>query len=329
LRLSPFIIRVYDGIALGDRAARAGHGLGAGITRQALALEAGRLELTPAERFRRPLVLVTALLLLLLAGIATATYIGVRATARDNGPVTLIGGAGISTIGPDGRLHTIVRCPPTVECGALQSVDWSPDGRSLAYSINTFAAGSPHAGLHVLDTSSGKDKHILGGELGCLAPIDLDWSPDGARLVYACEKGAPHEPASGIYLIEPDGSNGVLLRTALVRSPLFSVVVAGREADRVRPRNTRAIGDLHLRPCGLSYRTLLVAGGSAPAWSPDGKTIAYQVDCGVKFATPTGRDVTPIPGPLRVTRSAYRACRCGRNRTARRSRSERRTRGPT
>jgi Sigma-70, region 4 len=63
---------------------------------------------------RLRLLLITALLLLILAGIATATYIGVRAVASpvagDNGPVTLIGDAGISTIGPDGRLHTVVRC---------------------------------------------------------------------------------------------------------------------------------------------------------------------------------------------------------------------------
>jgi Sigma-70, region 4 len=100
---------------------------------------------------RLRLLLITALLLLILAGIATATYIGVRAVASpvagDNGPVTLIGDAGISTIGPDGRLHTVVRCRPTDWCGVLQSVAWSPDGRWLAYAVNTFAANSPIAGL--------------------------------------------------------------------------------------------------------------------------------------------------------------------------------------
>jgi Tol biopolymer transport system component len=38
---------------------------------------------------------------------------------------------------------------------------------------------------------------------------------------------------------------------------------------------------------------LLVRGGTAPAWSPDGKTIAYRGRCGVRLMTPTGRDVTP------------------------------------
>jgi hypothetical protein len=89
------------------------------------------------------LVLVAALLLLLLAGIATATYIGVRAARHENGPVTLIEHASISTIGPDGRLHTVVSCQLTYECDVLLSVDWAPDGRRLAYSINSFTTGNP------------------------------------------------------------------------------------------------------------------------------------------------------------------------------------------
>lgn len=247
---------------------------------------------------RLRLLLATALLLLLLAGIATATYIAVRAATADNGPVTLIGGAGISTIGPDGRLHTVVRCPPTSECGVLQSVDWSPDGRQLAYSINTFAANSPHAGLHVLDTTSGQDKHVLGGELGCLAPFDLDWSSDGTRLAYACAMSGPGWPRPGLYVIEPDGSDRMLLRTGLTgrhSSPSWSpdgtrIVFAFGEGRR---------SAIYLFELASSRRTLLVADGASPAWSPDGKTIAYRGDCGVKLVAPDGRDATPISGPFR------------------------------
>jgi Tol biopolymer transport system component len=28
-------------------------------------------------------------------------------------------------------------------------------------------------------------------------------------------------------------------------------------------------------------------------WSPDGQTIAYETRCGIRLATPTGRNVTP------------------------------------
>jgi hypothetical protein len=243
----------------------------------------------PQAAPRVRLVIATALLLLLLAGIATATYIGVRAATGDNGPVTLIGHAGIATIGTDGRLHTIVRCTPSYECGVLQSVDWAPDGRRLAYSINTFAAGSPNVGLHVLDTRTGKDKHIPSGELGCVAPFDLDWSPDGARLTYSC--------GWGIYVIEPDGSNQMRLTRGL----------AGRQSSPSwSPDGTRiafAFGNrgwstIYLFDLATARWTPLVD-GSAPAWSPDGKTIAYRGDCGVKLTTPRGRDVTPFLGPFR------------------------------
>jgi WD40-like Beta Propeller Repeat len=243
------------------------------------------------------LVLVAALVLLLLAGIATATYIGVRAATGENGGVTLIGGAGISAIGRDGRLHTVVRCPPTWECGVLQSMDWSPDGRRLAYSIDTFAANNPNAGLHVLDARTGEDSHIRGGDLGCLAPFDLDWSPDGTRLAYACGTG-PGWPEPGIYAIAPDGSGRIRLASGLAgrpSSPSWSpdgtrIAFASEESGR---------SEVYVLDLATSRRTLLVADGAAPAWSPEGSTIAYRVDCGVKLATPEGRDATPISGPFR------------------------------
>jgi len=34
-------------------------------------------------------------------------------------------------------------------------------------------------------------------------------------------------------------------------------------------------------------------GGTAPAWAPDGRTIAYQTRCGIRLVTPRGKDVTP------------------------------------
>ena len=40
-------------------------------------------------------------------------------------------------------------------------------------------------------------------------------------------------------------------------------------------------------------RRLVARDGDSPNWSPNGRTIAYRGTCGIKLATPTGKDVTP------------------------------------
>ena len=41
-----------------------------------------------------------------------------------------------------------------------------------------------------------------------------------------------------------------------------------------------------------SHRRLVATGGTASAWSPDGRVIAYQTHCGIRLVTPAGKDVT-------------------------------------
>jgi len=38
---------------------------------------------------------------------------------------------------------------------------------------------------------------------------------------------------------------------------------------------------------------LLATSAADPAWSPDGRTIAYDGECGIRLVTATGHDVTP------------------------------------
>ncbi len=72
--------------------------------------------------------------------------------------LTIIGGAGISTIGRGGRLATLFRCRPSRDCFDLESIAWSPDGRRLAFSVTTVGAVSAYNGLHVYDAATGRDR---------------------------------------------------------------------------------------------------------------------------------------------------------------------------
>lgn len=258
----------------------------------------------------RALVLAAALLLL-LAGIATGTYLLVRPGAAPPpkpGALTVIGGstngsAAIAEVLPGGKLVVVWHCPGNVFCGDLTSVDWSPDGRHVAFVLDEIGGRSAYIGLHILDTRTGRDLHIpsvrlahpmasqpmsvfsvlLAQEvrrLGCSFPGEVAWSPDGRRLAYACRRG--------IFTIRSDGSGRRLLPTGLrsVSSPSWS-------PDGRRMAFVSAGGSIYVVGLDGSGRRLVARHGGSPDWSPDGRVIAYESVRGVRLVTPGGVDVTP------------------------------------
>jgi Tol biopolymer transport system component len=190
---------------------------------------------------------------------------------------------GVSTLGADGRLHPIARCPDGASwCGETEGIAWSPDGTRLAVGVTSVGNANPYNGLHVIDPATGADRTIrpcrpADGECDW---FDVTWSPDGSKLAYVS--------GGVIAVVDSDGSQRSVITAGA--SPSWSPDgqwLAFAASSEVR-------SELYIIRADGTDRRLVVADGSAPAWSPSGATIAYHAGCGgIKLVTPAGRDVTP------------------------------------
>lgn len=271
----------------------------------------------PVRRIRRQrpigrLALLIGVLLLLLVAVATATYLVLHhgaARRPHSGALTVsVGGYNarwpvkIVEVLPHGRTVVIWRCPVqgTISCGEPEGVDWSPDGRHVAFTVDAFNVGNdpPYLGLHILDIQTGRDIRLIGEfstqrpRSGCAAPAAVAWSPDGKTLAYDC---AAFNARSRIWLVAADGSHRSRLLTGTLRASWPSWSPDGtRIAFAVTLSGTHN-GIYTVRVDGAGLRRV-VSVGSAPDWSPDGREIAYRAKGGVRLVTPAGRDVTPARG---------------------------------
>jgi Tol biopolymer transport system component len=206
-------------------------------------------ESRPAGRSWVRVALIAAVVFVLLAAIATATYLATRQGAEppaQSAQLTIVataaGGNGVASIvavETGGHTRTLWRCPGKRFCGDLTSLAWSPDGTRLAFTLDELGGRSPYVGLHIVTLSTGRDRHIpslplasatrpqpasvlekLGRQairrLGCPTPTDLAWSPGSRRLAYSCAFGFGIWPApSSIFVIRADGSHRTRIRTGV------------------------------------------------------------------------------------------------------------------
>ncbi len=144
-----------------------------------------------------------------------------------------------------------------------KKMDFSPDGRWIVYD-RFREEGRPERAVYLLATDGGQETPLLDTTASHLFPL---WTPDGQRVVYVTEAeadlwsvrvadgqrtGTPQSVAKGL---------GRLLPMAITKSgELYYGLRSGKTDVAI--------------PSGL-VKTEFPGLNSAPAWSPDGKTLAY------------------------------------------------------
>jgi Tol biopolymer transport system component len=151
---------------------------------------------------------------------------------------------------------------------------WSPDGRTIAFGQFTDADA-----VWTIGETGEALSYLTGG-------TDPSWSPSGALIAYTARQGR----CDGVYSIKPSGTGlRALIRprmrgghcNAQARHPDFSPAGHFVAYTRVLRRRVggrmRFLNDIAIVNVRTLRRRLVTRSGRAtqPAWSPDGRRLAY------------------------------------------------------
>jgi len=166
----------------------------------------------------------------------------------------------IYTVDPDGSDPTRL----VAADGLVTDLDWSPDGRRLAYGRHD---------VFVLDLDDGETREVVVPGNGGYSP---SWSPDGSRIALAVEQREGY----AIYLMRPDGTDPALLTQA------SDLGWTDWSPDGTRilfvgpgPEGAYQGWDIYVMNADGSRVTNLTNSPTVdldPNWSPDGATILFR-----------------------------------------------------
>lgn len=191
--------------------------------------------------------------------------------------------------------------------------DWSPDRTRIVFSSNRTG---PWDDLYVMDADGGNVRQLT--DTPAASEHDAAWSPDGGQIVYDRAEIAADgkRQRAQIWIIDADGSHARALTAGTSRnlrpawSPDGSTIAF--LSDRHAEVDVNLIGtddgDLEIYLMardGSDVRRLTncTETASAPAWSPDGRQIAFG--CGLQVMNADGSDQLRLTDDPRV--AGYRA----------------------
>jgi Tol biopolymer transport system component len=190
----------------------------------------------------------------------------------------------------------------------LLSASWSPDGNKIAFFSNRPAdldilskyQIAYHSLLYEIDRASGKNKRLLD------IPVSgFQWSPDGKRILFISSYEDPDKTKGAVYIMNLH--TGEQKRVTSLGQACFAIWSPDGTQLAYSMGNDKS-SDVYTVSCdGKSVRCLTDSKSvyTKPAWSPDGKTIAYiamnlfgqkDADAGIYGVDPHGANRRLISG---------------------------------